>query len=100
MPAWLATASPRHCMLISRHGQRNRRWAANRLQLALAKAMGEAVKTVVVRRPGAEVTAEELIAFVMREKGQVNIQVVRCSSSTSPNATAMTWPEWRTESPR
>jgi fatty-acyl-CoA synthase len=32
------------------------------------KTQGEAVKAVVVSRPGAEVSAEELIAFVMQNK--------------------------------
>lgn len=36
------------------------------------KTLGEAVKAVVVRRPGAEVSAEELIAFVTRKKGPAN----------------------------
>jgi fatty-acyl-CoA synthase len=33
------------------------------------KTLGEAVKAVVVRRPGTEVSTEELIAFVMQNKG-------------------------------
>ncbi len=36
------------------------------------KTLGEAVKAIVVRRAGAEVTAEELIAFVMQNKGPAN----------------------------
>ena len=36
------------------------------------KTAGEAAKAVVVRSPGAEVTAEELIAFVMQNKGPAN----------------------------